>query len=104
MFLLVVGGGFLLPNLPRLKVARLPEKLLQIRLALKLSQSEMLNQLGLAESSFRSAISGFELGTREPALPILLRYAKLAGVCVDVLIDNELDLPANLPALPKHQY
>lgn len=92
-----------MPKLPRLKVARLPEKLLQIRLALNLSQNEMLSQLGLAESSFRSAISGFELGTREPALPILLRYAKLAGICVDLLIDDELDLPVELPALPVHK-
>lgn len=92
-----------MPKLPRLKVARLPEKLQQIRLALNLSQNEMLSQLGLAESSFRSSISGFELGTREPALPILLRYAKLAGVCVDILLDDEMELPKNLPSLPQHR-
>ena len=38
---------------------------------------------------------------REPLLPVLLAYARLAGVSTDVLIDDELDLPAKLPAKPK---
>ncbi len=92
-----------MPKLPRPKVVFLPQKLLQVRLALRFSQSEMLSQLGLADSSYRSAISGYELGTREPALPILLRYAKLAGICVDLLIDDELLLPVELPTKPVHQ-
>lgn len=87
----------------RPKPARLPEKLLQIRLALGLSQNGILERLDLAESSFRSTISGYELGTREPPLPILLKYAHAAGVCVDVLIDDELDLPDMLPNIPKHK-
>jgi len=33
------------------------------------------------------------LGTREPPLPILLRYARLAGISTDVLIDDDLKLP-----------
>jgi transcriptional regulator with XRE-family HTH domain len=87
----------------RPKPRRLAEKLLQIRHALDLSQDGMLARLELGESHFRSAISGYELGTREPPLPILLKYARLAGVCVEVLIDDELDLPAKLPARPKHR-
>lgn len=88
---------------PRPKPERLPEKLLTIRLALGLSQDGMLERLGLAESRYRSAVSGYELGTREPPLPILLRYARIAGVWVDVLIDDELDLPAKLPSPKKHE-
>jgi transcriptional regulator with XRE-family HTH domain len=87
----------------RPKPARLSEKLLQIRLALGLSQNGILKQLELAESSFRSSISGYELGTREPPLPILLKYAKIAGVCVDVLIDDDLNLPNKLPGKSKHR-
>ena len=87
---------------PRPKPARLSEKLLQIRIALGLSQNGMLRQLGLAEESFRSSISGYELGTREPPLPILLSYARVAGVYVDVLIDDGLDLPAKMPSFRKH--
>jgi transcriptional regulator with XRE-family HTH domain len=87
----------------RPKPERLAEKLLQIRLALDLSQDGMLARLELGESHFRSAVSGYELGTREPPLPVLLKYARLAGVCVEVLIDDGLDLPAKLPARPKHR-
>jgi transcriptional regulator with XRE-family HTH domain len=87
----------------RPKPERLAEKLLQIRIELDLSQDGMLARLELGESHFRSAVSGYELGTREPPLPILLNYARLAGVCVEVLIDDELDLPDKLPANPKHK-
>jgi transcriptional regulator with XRE-family HTH domain len=76
---------------------RLAEKLLQIRQSLGLSQNEMLVALGLGEKVFRSAVSGYELGTREPPLPVLLKYARLAGVSTDVLIDDDLDLPKRLP-------
>jgi transcriptional regulator with XRE-family HTH domain len=85
----------------RPKPIRLAEKLLQIRLALELSQDGMLSRLGLDESHFRSAVSGYELGTREPPLPVLLAYARLAGISTDVLIDDELDLPEKLPAKRK---
>lgn len=86
----------------RPKPERLAEKLLQIRLALDLSQDGMLARLELGESHFRSAVSGYELGTREPPLPVLLKYARIAGVCVDILIYDALDLPSKLPASPKH--
>ena len=81
----------------REKPAHLPAKLLQIRNTLGLSQNEMLRHLGLGEGYFRSSISGYELGTREPPLPVLLRYAEAAGVYVDVLIDDRLSLPDKLP-------
>jgi transcriptional regulator with XRE-family HTH domain len=86
----------------RTKPARLAEKLLQIRTALGLSQNEMLRRLGLEEEMTRGRISGYELGTREPSLPTLLRYARSAGLCVDDLIDDKLDLPRTIPATPKH--
>ena len=50
----------------------------------------------------RAAVSGYELGKIEPPLPTILRYAQVAGVCTDVLLDDELNLPAKLPAKPKH--
>jgi transcriptional regulator with XRE-family HTH domain len=86
----------------RPKPTRLAEKLLQIRLALDLSQDGMLARLELGESHYRSAVSGYELGTREPPLPVLLQYARLAGVCMDTLVDDKLNLPAKLPAKAKH--
>jgi hypothetical protein len=63
----------------------------------------MIKHLGLSHVLYQSNISGFEMGEREPALPILLRYARAAGVCADVLMDDELDLPERLPSLPIHQ-
>jgi transcriptional regulator with XRE-family HTH domain len=77
---------------------RLAEKLIAIRSALGLSQNEMLSRMGLAEEFGRNYISAFELGAREPPLPVLLAYARAVNVIVDVLIDDELDLPAQLPA------
>lgn len=85
------------------KPERLAEKLLQIRLALGLSQDGMLERLGLADKYFRSRISAYELGNREPHLPILLKYARLVGISTDVLIDDELDLPEKLPSKRRGQ-
>jgi transcriptional regulator with XRE-family HTH domain len=82
--------------------ARLAGKLRQIRETLGLSQNEMIRHLGLAEELHQASISGYEIGTREPPLPVLLQYARAAGVCVDVLIDDELNLPGDLPSLPDH--
>jgi transcriptional regulator with XRE-family HTH domain len=84
----------------RLKPKRLTEKLIRIRLALGLSQNDLIKRLDVALTQNR--ISEYERGTGEPPLPVLLRYARLAGVCVDVLIDDDLDLPDKLPSKPKH--
>ena len=78
------------------KVERLPEKLRQIRTKLKLSQNEMLRELGLEDQYNRSAVSGWETSHREPPLPVVLRYAKLTGISTDLLIDDELNLPARI--------
>jgi transcriptional regulator with XRE-family HTH domain len=81
----------------RVKPERLPEKLLEIRLALRLSQSEMLRRLGLEEQMDYKRISEFERGTTEPHLSVLLRYARAARVHMEDIVDDELDLPAKLP-------
>jgi transcriptional regulator with XRE-family HTH domain len=88
---------------PRPKPKLLPQKLLDIRLKLGLSQNGMLARLGLKEKLFRTAISGYELGTSEPPLPTILEYARVAGICTDVLLDDTLDLPEKLPSKPKHK-
>jgi transcriptional regulator with XRE-family HTH domain len=90
---------------PRPKPVRLAEKLAQIRRAMGLSQDGMLARLGLGdkEGIFRSSISGYERGTREPPLPVLLEYARAANVSVEALIDDKLDLPDEIPASPKSE-
>ena len=75
---------------------RLAEKLLQIRIALGLSQTEMLYRLGVEDLIAYQRISEYELGKREPLLIVLLQYARLAGISTDVLIDDEMNLPARL--------
>lgn len=90
-------------NTTRTRSARLSEKLQAIRSALGLSQSEMLERLGFGEELFRSNISQYELGAREPPLSVLLQYARAANVFVDVLIDDELDLPVELPSRKKNE-
>ncbi len=72
---------------------RLAEKLLQIRTGLELSQNEMIRQMGLSEELRREEISDFERGRRVPSLLVTLHYARAFGVYVDVLIDDELELP-----------
>ena len=82
---------------------RLAEKLLRVRAALGLSQNEMLRRLGSPEKLLQSSISGYERGLREPPLLILLEYARIANVYVDVLLDDTLELPATLPARAKSE-
>lgn len=88
----------------RQRPERLAEKLLYIRNALGLSQSELLRHLDLEDTISYKKISDYERGQREPSLIILLRYARLAGICVDMLIDDKLDLPDKLPAKSKHSH
>lgn len=86
----------------RPKPKRLAEKLARIRESLGLSQSEMLRRLEAEDQIDYTAISKYELGRNEPSLLILLQYARVANVSTDVLIDDKLNLPAKLPAKPKH--
>src|SRR4029453_6978899 len=83
---------------PRKKSERLGEKLLQIRTALGLSQREMLRLLGYEEAVFYNRVSDYELNKRIPPLPLLLEYARVAGVHMEDIVDDELELPARLPS------
>jgi transcriptional regulator with XRE-family HTH domain len=91
----------------RQRPKRLAEKLLAIRIALGLSQNEMVNRLGLAGKLLREEISRFERAVGgEPPLDVLLRYARVISVTgrgefLEALIDDEMDLPVKLPAKPK---
>ena len=85
---------------PRAKPQRLAEKLRAIRLALGLSQTEMLRRPGAEDRMAYHRISEFESGKGEPSLLVLLEYARQAGVSIDVLADDEMDLPAKLPPRP----
>ncbi|HYG10002.1 MAG TPA: helix-turn-helix transcriptional regulator [Pyrinomonadaceae bacterium] len=87
---------------PRVKPERLGEKLRTIRDAFGLSQGELVKRLEAVNLIDAKHVSKFELGEREPSLLVLLRYARLAGISIDALADDDLNLPAKLPAKPKH--
>ena len=82
---------------PRRKQKRLGAKLLQIRETLKLSQNEILWHLGLSDDYSRTIISNYEQDHREPPLFVLLGYARLAGVCLDAIVDDDVDIPHKIP-------
>ena len=87
----------------RVRPERLAEKLRQIRLTLGISQSEMLSRLGTEDLIDYTKISAYERGERVPPLPILLEYARVANVWIDVLVDDVLDLPERLPSPTKSE-
>jgi transcriptional regulator with XRE-family HTH domain len=78
----------------RLRPKHLGKKLKQIREALELSQVGMAEALDFP-TIHPTNISGYETGNREPPYPVLLKYARLAGVSTDVLIDDKLNIQPN---------
>lgn len=86
-------------RVPREKPARLAQKLTHVRRALNLSQDEMVRRLNLEGQLTREEVSKYERGLRVPSLLTLLKYARAAGLLVDELIDDELELPERLPVI-----
>lgn len=73
---------------------RLAEKLKQIRLYLKLSQEGMVKRLDYDISPLISAdISLFENDKKEPPVQLILYYARSVNIPMEVLVDDEMDLP-----------
>lgn len=83
--------------------ARLPEKLVRIRQCLGLTQQGMLERLDLPEEILQTSISQYERGKIEPPIFVLLQYADVANVWLEVLLRDELDLPNELPSAVKHE-
>jgi hypothetical protein len=58
----------------------------------------MLERLNYKKSPlYASQISDFEQGKREPPLLVLLQYARISGVPMEALVDDDLDMPSELP-------
>jgi len=74
------------------KPAKLGKKLVQIRKYLALSQEALVRRLGLQAKLTRNDISKYERGVREPSLSVLLKYARLANVNLETLIDDQLSM------------
>lgn len=82
----------------RRRPKKLAEKLKQVRVALNLSQSEMIRELGLEDELERERISKYERGVLEPPLHVLYVYARLANVYMEVFVNDEAKLPGQIPS------
>lgn len=81
----------------RPRPTRLAAKLRHIRTALGLTQQQMFERLGETRTPlYRGHIGEYETGQREPPMLVVLRYSRVAGVPMDVLVDDDLDLPDQL--------
>ena len=88
----------------RIRPERMGTKLLMIRRALGSSLAEMARRLSTDEFEVgRTIISAYEQDEREAPLPILLRYAEVANVYLEVIVDDRLDLPEELPSAKKSE-
>ena len=76
------------------KPTKLGKKLAQIRSYLGISQDGLVRALGLSEKLTRNDISKYERGVREPSLSVLLKYARVAKVSLESIIDDDSELPA----------
>ncbi len=89
----------------RPKPHRLASKLLQIRAQLGLTQEQMLERLDYKKSPlYASQISDFEKGKREPPLLVLLQYSRVSGVPMEILVDDEADVPTQLSSKPRYEW
>ena len=79
----------------------LANKLLLIRLSLRVSQGEFVKRLGVQHLINCTNISKYELNKNEPPLAILLAYGRLAGIPVEQIIDDDFALPENLTPPPE---
>lgn len=74
--------------------ARLGQKLKAIREHLELTGDQLIERLNCPAIPLRrGVIYKYEQGVREPSTIVLLKYARLAKVPMEVLADDELDLP-----------
>ncbi|HEX8564638.1 MAG TPA: helix-turn-helix transcriptional regulator [Pyrinomonadaceae bacterium] len=78
---------------PRPRSKNLPSKLIQLRKALNLNQVEIVGRLDYGWELTQGMISNFETGKREAPIPLIVAYARLAGISTDYLIDDALELP-----------
>jgi transcriptional regulator with XRE-family HTH domain len=89
----------------RPRVERLGPKLREIRRQLDITLDQMIVRLDCPRMRLHAAsISLYESGQREPPLKVLLQYARAAGLTVELLIDDDLDLPERLPIITGHEW
>jgi transcriptional regulator with XRE-family HTH domain len=86
----------------RPRPARLAVKLRQIRASLGLTQAEMFKRLGdTGTRLYVGHIDDYEKDRRVPTLQVVLAYARAAGVQMEAIVDDALDLPGRIPPAAK---
>ena len=89
----------------RQKPGRLAFKLQTIRTQLDLTQEQMIKRLDCKRVPlYPASISEYENSKREPPLLVLLAYARVADVPMELLVDDDLDLPEHLPAKIENEW
>jgi transcriptional regulator with XRE-family HTH domain len=79
----------------RTRPRKLAGKLLEVRSRLNIGQLEMARRLQTVDKAvYPGMISRFEHGKIEPSLLVLLEYARLGSVSMEVLVNDKLKLPA----------
>jgi hypothetical protein len=63
----------------------------------------MWRRLGVEDEISYKRISKYELDHNEPPLSVLLQYSRVAGVHMEALVDDDLDLPNKLPGTAQHE-
>ena len=82
----------------RPRPARLSAKLSEIRTKLGLTQAAMFERLGdTGTRLYVGHIDDYEKDRRVPTLQVVLAYARAAGVQMETLVDDSLDLPSRIP-------
>jgi transcriptional regulator with XRE-family HTH domain len=75
------------------KPKNLPAKLRAVRKHVGLSQSQLAARL--RSNPHYGRVSEYERGKRAPSVLILLDYARLAGIHIDDLVDDGINLTLN---------
>lgn len=63
-------------------------KLKEYRIKLHLTQQQVADRIGINQRTY----SGYENGQSEPSIENLIKLAKLFGVSVDTLIENDAEI------------
>jgi transcriptional regulator with XRE-family HTH domain len=78
------------------KPKRMGEKVRDIRLRLGLTQQEMFELLERHGAKIHIGYIGlYEVNERVPAIKVALAYARAAGIPMETLVDDEMNLPKN---------
>lgn len=86
----------------RPRPARLAAKLREIRTKLGLTQVEMFERLGdTGTRLYPRHIDDYEKDWRVPTFQVVLAYARAAGVSMEAIVDDALDLPGRIPPTQK---